>query len=1132
MRTRFTWIGIITILILGISIFFVGCKDDDLNAVVQYHGQVVYINTTNPFPDLTVKVTDGKNTHCQTQTDAGGMFKLIVHVEEINGNYYLLAGDSTCIPKKVNLGGYGQEEVDLGVIEVEGPALPTIKTQPIIEVTAESAVLGGIVETDGRLAVTARGICYSTEQHPTVDKTHTTDGSGIGEFTSNLKDLEHNTIYYARAYATNRMGTAYGEQVKFTTELGVPVVITDSVYRITAHTAKCKGHVESDGGYPVTKRGTCWSKKPDPTTDDDCTDDGSGIGEFTSTLKDLLENTTYYIRTYATNSTTTTYGEQIIITTLDGLAVVTTDSIGTITATGFTAYGTVVSDCDIPVTARGFCYSTNQYPTIEDKFTTVNKGLGSFRSNISGLEYATTYYVRAYATNETATVYGDQVEVRTLSGLPTVTTALVTNVGSVKATCGGNVIDDGSLSVTARGVCYGTSQQPTIEDLHTMDGKGKGEFTSTLKDLKDKTTYYIRAYATTDAGTAYGEQRTFKTEDGIPTVVLNEVEEPTANSVTCKAKVTGDGGVTVTERGICYSTSQYPTNLDTHVASGNGIGEFTGSLSNLKVNTTYYVRAYAVNSIGVGYSEQKTFTTKDGLATLTTTDATSTATTITTGGNVTDDGGYSVTARGICYSATNAEPTIADDKVLVGNGKGVFNVSITGLTANTTYHLRAFATNENGTAYGVTVTIQTKDGNASVSLGEISNITALTASASVTVFDAGGATLQSCGICWSTNPSPTTADSKTIATGKQLNTAYSCNMSGLQPNTTYYVRGFATTDITSAYSEQRTFKTATGLPTISTTTATATSTIIISGGTISSDGGYSIIARGVCYSTNNSNPTISDNFTTAGTGTGSFSTTITKVSVSTTYYVRAYATNSIGTAYGDVNIVTTENGLPKLTTTAPTLNGTTVISGGQITSDEGFGITARGICYGKLPNPDLSSSYNHTNNGTGAGYFTSSFSLPNGSGKYYIRAYATNANGTSYGDQVEVIQPYDELPSFTFGGHVYKVAPDMLSANEYLSYYDAFAYCENLTSHGYSDWRMPTYDELLVMYQNRSSIGGFMEYQSVYYWSSTFADETEHCHKWICFSNGKVNNYCTSSGDSGNYQSYYYIHVRPIRVDQ
>ena len=1013
MKTKFTWIGIITILMLGISIFFVGCKDDDLNAVVQYHGQVVYINTTNPFPDLTVKVTDGKNTHCQTLTDAGGMFKLLVHVEEIDGNYYLQAGDSTCIPKKVNLGGYGQDEVDLGVIEVEGPALPTVKTQPIIEVTAESATLGGIVETDGRLAVTARGVCYSTEQHPTVDKTHTTDGSGIGEFTSNLKDLEHNTIYYARAYATNRMGTAYGEQVKFTTELGVPVVITDSVYRITAHTAKCKGHVESDGGYPVTKRGTCWSKKPDPTIDDDCTDDGSGIGEFTSTLKDLLENTTYYIRTYATNSTTTTYGEQIIITTLDGLAVVTTDSIGTITATGFTAFGTVVSDCDIPVTARGFCYSTNQYPTIEDKFTTVNKGLGSFRSNISGLEYATTYYVRAYATNETATVYGDQIEVKTLSGLPTVTTAQVTNIGSVRATCGGNVTDDGSLTVTARGVCYGTNQQPTIEDLHTTDGKGKGEFTSSLKDLQDKTTYYVRAYATTAAGTAYGEQRTFKTENGIPVVALNEVGEPTANSVTCKAKVTGDGGVTVTERGLCYSTSQYPTNSDAHIAIGNGIGEFTGSLTGLNVSTTYYVRAYAINSIGVGYSEQQAFTTKNGLATVTTTEATSTATSITTGGNVTDNGGYAVTERGVCYSTTNEQPTIADEKVLGGSGNGAYNVSITGLSANTTYYIRAFATNVNGTAYGETISIPTKSGNASILLSDPVNITALTASATVTIVDASGATLQSCGICWSTNPTPTISDSKTAATGKALNIAYPCSMSALQPGTTYYVRAYATTNIATTYSDQKSFTTKTGaaevtLGTIANITAlTASGTV-----TITDANGATLQSCGLCWATT-PNPTIANQKTIASgkVVNTTYTCNLSNLNPSTVYYVRAFATTDIATSYSPQRTFTTASGLPELTTTQPTATSVRISAGGNITSDGGYPITARGLCYStNNSEPTLSDAF--TTSGTGSGAFTSVITNVSISRTYYVRAYATNSIGTSYG-HVYSVTTGNGMPSVT-----------------------------------------------------------------------------------------------------------------------
>ena len=1336
MKTRFTWLGVVATLLVTISTFFVACNKDDMNDVIVYRGQVVYINTTTPFPNLQVKVTNGTDTHCQSQTDEGGNFTLKVRVNEIDGNYYLLAGDSTCVPKQVALGGYGQAEVDLGVIEVEGPALPTVKTTPVTEVTAEGATLGGEVMTSGRLAITARGICYGTAQQPTIEDSHTTDGSGLGAFTSTLKNLEHNTIYYARAYATNKMGTSYGEQVKFTTELGVPIVVTDSIIRITAHSAKCKGHVESDGGYKVTTRGTCWSKRPDPTIDDDCTNDGSDKGEFTSTLNNLIENTTYYVRTYATNSTATVYGEQIIITTLDGLAVVKTDSVNNVTATGFTAFGTVVYDCDIDVTARGFCYATTQYPTIDNEHTTSGKGLGSFKSTVSQLEYGTTYYIRAYATNATETTYGEQFTITTLSGLPTVTTADVTNIGSVKATCGGEVTDDGTLTVTARGVCYGKEQQPTIDDSHTTDGKGKGTFTSSIKGLEDKTTYYVRAYATTDAGTAYGEQKTFMTENGVPVVILSNLGEPTANSITCKGEVTGDGGVSLTERGFCYSTTQYPTNTDRHVAVGTGMGEFSGSLTGLAINTTYYVRAYAINSLGVGYSEQQSFTTKDGLAVVTTGQATSTATTINANGEVTNNGGFNVSERGICYSDVNSEPTIADSKIAAGSGNGTFATSITGLSASKTYYIRAYATNTNGTAYGAAQTIQTKNGAAvvttgtitgitalsakcsatvtdadgatlqscgicwattpnptidnsintggnqintaytcnmsdltpntkyyvrayattditttygeqvsfttvsglpavstgvptatatsmvakgevtdnggynvtergfcysatnaepsltdtkitsgsgngsfsasiktlkastkyyvrayatnsigtsygnivsvttkngaaSVTTGSIKNITALSASGSVTVTDAAGATLQSCGICWATIPNPTISNNKT-AGGNQLNTAYNCNMTGLTPSTTYYVRSYATTDITTTYGEQVTFNTVSGLPAVATNPTTATSTTITSGGNITSDGGYSITVRGVCYSTGNSMPTLSDSYTEAGTGTGSFSTTITNVSVSTTYYVRAYATNSIGTGYGEVITITTNDGKPQLTTTTPTLNGTTVITGGHITSDENYSITARGICYGSLPNPDLSSAYNHTNDGTGTGYYSSTFSLPYGSGIYYIRAYATNVNGTAYGEQVTIIQPYDELPVFSFNGKTYKVAPDPSLQSEFLSFSDAYSYCENLNAYGFTDWRMPTYDELLAMYHNKSTIGGFYvnasSYNKIYYWSSTNNPlyDTNDCHLWINFSSGTSNEgTCNDYGSySDQHTTYYRIHVRPIRVEQ
>jgi hypothetical protein len=235
--------------------------------------------------------------------------------------------------------------------------------------------------------------------------------------------------------------------------------------------------------------------------------------------------------------------------------------------------------------------------------------------------------------------------------------------------------------------------------------------------------------------------------------------------------------------------------------------------------------------------------------------------------------------------------------------------------------------------------------------------------------------------------------------------------------------------------------------------------------------------------------------------------------------VRAYATNQIDTYYGPEKSFTTTVGLPTVTTTEPTLNGTTVTTGGNVTSDGGFSVTARGICYGPLPNPDLTSNYSHTNDGSGTGYFSSTFSLPGGSGRYYIRAYATNANGTVYGEQKSIIQPYDELPTFQFNGHTYRVAPE---ANNRLSWLNADAYCNNLTLYGYSDWRLPTKAELLQMYNDRESIGGFVTSSSNYprYWSST-AYENPNYHWYVNFSTGGVD-YISNSN---------IYRVRPIRVE-
>ena len=107
--------------------------------------------------------------------------------------------------------------------------LPTVTTSAIADITATSASCGGAITADGGADVTARGVCWSTTPNPTIDDSHTTDGLGIGTFTSNLDNLTENTTYFVRAYATNSVGIAYGNEVSFTTEADTFTCGTDTV---------------------------------------------------------------------------------------------------------------------------------------------------------------------------------------------------------------------------------------------------------------------------------------------------------------------------------------------------------------------------------------------------------------------------------------------------------------------------------------------------------------------------------------------------------------------------------------------------------------------------------------------------------------------------------------------------------------------------------------------------------------------------------------------------------------------------------------------------------------------------------------------------------------------------------------
>ncbi|MDD2964364.1 MAG: SusF/SusE family outer membrane protein [Bacteroidales bacterium] len=289
----------------------------------------------------------------------------------------------------------------------------------------------------------------------------------------------------------------------------------------------------------------------------------------------------------------------------------TTSQVIDITSESATVIGFVVNPGE-GVTEKGVCYDIAANPTISK---TVVKYTGTattatFNVTLTGLNYTTTYYARAYVKNSAGVLYGEEYSFTTLVATPTVTAAAFTEVGSSSAKSGGNVADWGGAEVTARGLCYSYYGIPTVDSMKTVDGNGTGAFESALTNLVGGKVYHVRAYATNSAGTGYSEPVDLTTLAAVkPSVTTSAVTNVLGMSATGGGNVTDQGGADVIRRGVCYSTSPIPTLNDSVVESGAGLGEYQAEMTGLTGLTTYYVRAFAENSVGVSYGEEVQFTT-------------------------------------------------------------------------------------------------------------------------------------------------------------------------------------------------------------------------------------------------------------------------------------------------------------------------------------------------------------------------------------------------------------------------------------------------------------------------------------------------------------------------------------------
>jgi len=304
-----------------------------------------------------------------------------------------------------------------------------------------------------------------------------------------------------------------------------------------------------------------------------------------------------------------------------------------------------------------------------------------------------------------------------------------------------------------------------------------------------------------------------------------------------------------------------------------------------------------------------------------------------------------------------------------------------------------------------------------------------------------------------------------------------------------------------------------------------------SGGTISSDGGAAVTARGVCYSYMPA-PTITSNITSDGTGTGTFVSNMTSMPGNQGFYLRAYATNSKGTGYGNELYFVT-SGTPSLTTQAITVSNNKWMSGGTNIFSSTTAVTEKGLCWATTPNPTIAN--NKTMEGGGTSTFSSRIILSTNT-TYYVRAYATNSFGTGYGNQVTVTTgiaigllheggmifdvdgtgihgliaaladqsnaaPWAPGAAFTTQTNATSSINGSANTTTIINVYGnsgtyAARMCRNYTGGGFNDWFLPSSNQLFILSGYQDVVGGFPPgcfLCTFNYWSST---ENNYFRAW------------------------------------
>ena len=765
-------------------------------------------------------------------------------------------------------------------------SVPTVSTVAATNVAMGSATLNGNVSSDGNTNITERGFYWSSTNNTPDDGDNVVTISGTtGTFTETITGLNPDTRYYFCAFATNSEGTSTGDVLEFRTsqELSAPTVSTVSATNVAMESATLNGNVTSDGNADVTERGFYWSSTDNTPDDGDNVVMVSGTtGTFNETITGLNPDTRYYFCAFATNSEGTSTGTVMEFTT----------SKYSVNENYF-----MVDNTKYPLSHGANIYSGN----FEGKGVYNRQVLlmsSSISINWTNLETSGTGdWISLDIYNTLAELEdGDYFFSSTVMNTETICDKDFNGDGIINSEDCFQTLPDGAKYMSLSYSSYYINMDVNTSDYGNQFSSG----TITISKSGSEFTFLIDCIGKNDeviTGHFKGTLHYLNLTEA-PTVTTTEATNITEGSAQSGGNVTSMNGEEVTARGVCWNTTGNPDIKDQKTEDGEGKGIFTSQISGLQANTTYYVRAYAINANGTAYGDQVEFTTND-----------------------------------IAPTVTNFSPT----KSGVGEEE-TFSVSGSNLPETLSLWIDGVMTgNESPTTYSSSLVTFTVDLPNTYKLGGDKDYEVRPSPGSSEILKSGLITFGTI------IPNITSFGPDTVVRGELA--TFEVEGEGLAEDLALWIDGIANNELSSYSPNKVTFDVqipdddevvgnweyqlrpysipsrifqsgeiivknnlVVTLPTISTINISdITSNSASSGGSLTDDGGTSILERGVCWS-ENSAPTISDSKAVdAKTIVGGYSSQLTNLKAGTKYYVRAYATNSVGTAYGEEVSFTTEN---------------------------------------------------------------------------------------------------------------------------------------------------------------------------------------------------------------------------------